>query len=158
MSEEVWYNAYASLVRMIDLKPWVLMTLTLSSTLFKHFVNYSYYAFHVFFLFFFPRASELIQLSFPLILLLQPHLVIHNFSDRWSFQLQSTVLHIHIFISPQIALIILLPTKNNLVAVYALKMGNFTYFSQIVVKTHWLFLPYSFSLLCWDCMVYATIT
>lgn len=37
-------------------------------------------------------------------------------------------------------------------------MGNFTYLSQFVVKTHCLFLPYLFSLLYWNRMVYAFIS
>lgn len=92
-----------------------------------------------------PRAAVLIQPSFPLILFLQPSLVIHNFSYVWCLQLQRSILHVDIFISPQMALITLLHAKNNLLAAHVLKMGNLTYLLQIVVKTHCLFLLYSFS-------------
>lgn len=69
------------------------------------------------------------------------------------FSSPSTIPHVNIFIPPQIALIILLPAKNNLLAAQVLKMGNFTYLSQAVVKTHCLFLPYSFTFLYWNLMV-----
>lgn len=115
----------------------------LSSILLKHL----FYAFNIDSLFFIPRALELTWPSFPLILLLQPPLVIHSFTYVRFLQLQSTILHADIFISPQIALIVLLPAKNNLLAAHVFKMGNFTYLSQFVVKTHCLFLPYLLSLL-----------
>lgn len=91
----------------------------------KHFANDFHYAFHIPCLFFVPRAPTLISSSS----LAQPSLVIHHFSFPWFPQLPSTILHVVIFISPQIALIILLPAKNNLLAVRILKMGNFTYLS-----------------------------
>lgn len=53
--------------------------------------------------------------------------MIHSFTDVWSLQLQSTILHADIFISPQMALIVLHPAKNNLLAAHVFKMGNFTY-------------------------------
>lgn len=67
--------------------------------------------------------------------------------------------HADIFISPQMALIVLHPAKNNLLAAHVFKMGNFYIFAVVCSEdTLPIFTLLIFSLLYWNRMVYAFIS